>query len=351
MTSRPLRIWIDISNTPHVLFFEPIVRALRARGHAVTLTSRRFANTQELLAARGWATRPIGAGHDASRSEWRKQVRHYTRAARLMAFARRRRFDVAASHFSYTQAEAARRLGIPIFGAHDYEQRDVGVFRHAARVMVPSVIPAAAYERWGVPPGVVRHYDGLKEYVYLADFRPPADARARLGVAADRLLVVFRPVAHHATYTAGGDGGEGLQRRLLERLGCSEGVCVLLLPRTAGQRRAFAPLAERLPGVRIAPATADGPSLLWAADLVVCGGGTMLREAAVLGVPAVSIFSGPLGAVDRWLVDSGRATLLRDEADLAGLRLARRPARPLPAIGATVREQIVAGICATASGG
>ena len=29
--SRRLRIWIDLSNTPHVLFFEPIIRELERR--------------------------------------------------------------------------------------------------------------------------------------------------------------------------------------------------------------------------------------------------------------------------------------------------------------------------------
>ena len=42
----------------------------------------------------------------------------------------------------------------------------------------------------------------------------------------------------------------------------------------------------------------DGLNLVWFSDLVVSGGGTMNREAAALGVPVYSIFSGTLGAVD-----------------------------------------------------
>ena len=137
--SRRLRIWIDLSNTPHVLFFEPVIRALERRGHSVVLTARRFANTLELVRARGVQAQHIGAGHDASRNELLKQVRHYTRTAQLMAFARQR-FDVAASHVSYTQAAAARRLGIPTFGAIDYEHRGLAAFRDARCLMVPSVI-------------------------------------------------------------------------------------------------------------------------------------------------------------------------------------------------------------------
>ena len=345
MTHRRLRVWIDISNTPHVLFFEPVIRALEARGHAVTLTSRRFANTQELLAARGLRTEVIGAGHDASRNRLRKQVHHISRAARLAAFARGR-FDVAVSHFSFTQAAAARRLGMPLFGAIDYEPHEVRAFRRADCLMVPSIIPFEAFAHWGAARHVIRRYDGLKEHVYLSGFRPEPGVRERLGVGAAELLVAVRPIAHHAVYND--DSGVALEQRLLEWLGRGEGVRTVVLPRTAAQRRALEPLAKRLPGLQLAASELHGPSLLWASDLVVCGGGTMLREAAVLGVPAASIFHGPLGAVDRWLIEQGRATLLRGEGDLRRLRLARRPAAPLPAVADTALGQIVEGICDTA---
>ena len=347
MTSRRLRIWIDLANSPHVLFFEPVIRELERRGHAVTVTSRRFANTGALVATRGVAAREIGAGHDANRSELFKQIRYATRTARLMAFARRG-FDVAASHFSYTQAAAAGRLGIPIFGAIDYEHLRMDVFRQARCVMVPSVIPAAAFERRGIPARVIRHYDGLKEHVYLSGFRPCADLRQQLGVAGSDRLVVFRPIADHAAYND--DRGLGVQRELLERLAREPGVRVLVLPRTSVQRRALERLEPALPGMRVARVPLDGPSLICAADLVVCGGGTMLREAAALGVPAVSVFAGALGAVDRALAERGQVVLVRDAAAAARVRVERRP-RVARAVDGTALAQIVQGICDTAAMG
>ena len=347
MTSRRLRIWIDLANSPHVLFFEPVIRELERRGHAVTVTSRRFANTGALVATRGVAAREIGAGHDANRSELFKQIRYATRTARLMAFARRG-FDVAASHFSYTQAAAAGRLGIPIFGAIDYEHMRMDVFRQARCVMVPSVIPVAAFERRGIPARVIRHYDGFKEHVYLSGFRPRADLRQQLGIAGSARLVVFRPIADHAAYND--DSGLGVQHDLLERLAREPGVCVLVLPRTSVQRRALERLEPALPGMRVARVPLDGPSLICAADLVVCGGGTMLREAAALGVPAVSVFAGALGAVDRVLAERGLVMLVRDAADAARVRVESRP-RAARAVDGTALAQIVQGICDTAAMG
>jgi len=48
----------------------------------------------------------------------------------------------------------------------------------------------------------------------------------------------------------------------------------------------------------------------------VSGGGTMNREAAALGIPVYSIFRGRIGAVDRYLADSGRLMLLESVEDV-----------------------------------
>ena len=50
----------------------------------------------------------------------------------------------------------------------------------------------------------------------------------------------------------------------------------------------------------------DGQSLLAGADLVVSAGGTMNREAVVLGTPVYTTFAGRLGGVDERLIAEGR---------------------------------------------
>jgi predicted glycosyltransferase len=69
----------------------------------------------------------------------------------------------------------------------------------------------------------------------------------------------------------------------------------------------------------------NGLDLIWHSDLVVSGGGTMNREAAALGVPVYSIFRGPIGAVDRWLVQQGRLILVEAEDQVdSKIRFERR---------------------------
>ena len=43
-----MRVWVDLTNSPHVLVMRPIVRALEQRGAEVLITARDFAQTLDL---------------------------------------------------------------------------------------------------------------------------------------------------------------------------------------------------------------------------------------------------------------------------------------------------------------
>ena len=40
-----MRIWVDLTNSPHVLVMRPVIRALEGRGAQVIVTARDFAQT------------------------------------------------------------------------------------------------------------------------------------------------------------------------------------------------------------------------------------------------------------------------------------------------------------------
>ncbi|MFH4347442.1 hypothetical protein WAJ13_23590, partial [Acinetobacter baumannii] len=78
----------------------------------------------------------------------------------------------AVGHNSYAQIVAARALGIRCATMMDYEHQPANhlAFRLAHRVIVPAAFPCAALRRCGASPEKVRHYCGIKEDVYLADW-------------------------------------------------------------------------------------------------------------------------------------------------------------------------------------
>jgi predicted glycosyltransferase len=141
-----------------------------------------------------------------------------------------------------------------------------------------------------------------------------------LGLDAERVIVVVRTAPSYALYLGGSEND--LLTRLLERLG-GEDAQTVVLARTPEQRAAARAVSERL----VVPERAvDARSLVGFVDVVVSAGGTLLREAAVLGTPVWSIFEGRRGAVDEQLAREGRLRFLRDPAELE-LRKAdeRRP--------------------------
>jgi uncharacterized protein len=319
-----MRVWLDMTNSPHVPFFRPLVSLLAERGHEVTVTARAFAQTLELLEDAGIPFTVVGPPH-AGAGRAAKTRAMASRLHALRRFAKGRSFDLALSHASHELPLAARALGIPSSYAYDYEfataQHGLGS-RAATRVVVPDAIPQERLDRLGAHARKVRRYPGLKEEYYLAGFEPDPSAASRLGVDRSRVLVIVRTPPEVSLYHL---HGNPLFDGIVRRLGVDPDVHAVVLPRTPAQRDALRAL--ELPSLVVPDHAVDAHSLVALADLVVSAGGTMNREAVALGTPVYTTFGGRVGAVDERLVGEGRLRTLRGPDDLV---LARKPtgARP-----------------------
>ena len=315
-----MRVWIDMTNSPHVPFFRPLIARLEAQGHEVEVTAREYAQTLQLLELHGIQHRVVGPAHGgAGRIDKARAL--LGRLAALRRFARHRHFDVALAHGSHELALTARSIGIPSTTAFDYEyawlQHQLGC-RAATRVVVPEAIPPERVARFGAKPPKLLRYEGLKEEYYLADFEPVPEPVE--GLDPSRVLVVVRTPPEVSLYHR---HGNPLFAAVVERLGRDESVQAVVLPRTDEQRAAIRALA--LPSLVVPPRAVDAQSLIALADLVVSAGGTMNREAVALGVPVYTTFGGRLGGVDEWLIREGR---LRPLADPDSLELRKRERSP-----------------------
>jgi hypothetical protein len=308
-----VRVWVDVSNSPQVPFFRPLLELLRARGHEVEVTTRDYAQTLELLRLHAIPHEVVGPRH-AGAGALSKARTMASRLRALRRYASGRRFDIALSHASHELPLAARSLGIRSAYAFDYElaraQHGLGC-RAARRVLVPETIPQDRLDALGARSRKVRRYPGLKEEYYLAGFVPDASGLEGLGLEAERVLVVVRTPPDVSLYHR---HGNPLVADVLRRLGGDPAVQAVVLPRTAEQDRSIRALA--LPSLVVPEHAVDGRSLVALADVVVSAGGTMNREAAALGVPAYTTFAGRMGAVDEMLVREGRLRALRSAADL-----------------------------------
>ncbi len=329
-------VWVDLANSPHVLFFAPIIRELHRRGIATAVTAREFAQTVPLCEEFGITVEVIGRHGGGGLVGKGRSLADRVRG--LRSFAARTCPAVAVSHNSYAQTVAARSLGIPVMTAMDYEVQPANhlAFRCADLVAVPDVFPLDRLRAQGARPGKTWRYPGLKEHIALAGFIPKPGYLAAQGFNDDRPLAVVRPPAGMALYHR---FENLLFCCLLRRLQRDAAVRTIVLPRTADQaaaleRGGFGELLWRGEAF-------DGRQLVAGADAVISAGGSMNREAAVLGTPAYSIYAGKLAAVDRALVAGGRLTLLTSEADIDGMSITAKPAAAVAAVGDRLLREFV----------
>jgi len=321
------KVWIDIDNSPHVPFFLPIIKELEYRGAEVVLTARDIYQVCELLNFFKLPCKVIG-GHYGKNKVF-KVLGNCLRSAQLLPTAVWQRPSVALSHGSRAQVLACKALGIPTIMMHDYEHSTKTGFVEPDWTFMPDVIPDGLMSKQS---GRTLKYPGLKEDVYVPRFRPDPSVLNVLGISPSSLLVTLRPPATEAHYH--NPEAEQLFAETLRLLAEKPNTRAVALPRNGKQgaelRKQWAHLIAS--GSLIIPETpVDGLNLIWFSDLVVSGGGTMNREAAALGVPVYSVFRGKIGAVDQYLADNGRLTLLESIKDVrTKIKLVRwnRPAKP-----------------------
>ncbi|ABF41591.1 protein of unknown function DUF354 [Candidatus Koribacter versatilis Ellin345] len=315
------RIWIDLDNAPHAHFFAPFVRELPKHGYMPLITVRSFGQTEGLARSYRMNFTTIGAHapHHSTVARVREAV---GRAAELVRFGIAHRPVAAISHGSRSLTLAAATLGIPAMAIYDYEHVSAGVFHHLCRrILMPEIVANAGQSK-----KKIRGYPGFKEDVYIHDLRPDGRVLHELSLDPQRLIVTVRPPATWAHYH--NEHSVVLFRALIEHLRAQENAQVVVLARTRDQAEKLSGefnLGER-PFILTSRAV-DGLSLLHYSDAVFSGGGTMVREAALLGVAAYSTFAGKPGAVDIELERQKRLTILRTQEQVAGIRLRKRPRR------------------------
>jgi len=320
-----VKVWVDLTNSPHVLVMAPVITKLRERGHEVEVTARDFAQTLELCERFGIEHTAVGRHRGAGLGA--KAWGLAARSAQLTRWARRRRFDLALGHGSNDVTVAAAILRVRCATTFDYEwatvQHNVNC-RLAEVVVVPDAIPPARLYRYGAR-GKLRTYPGLKEEYYLSEFEPDPAVLEQLGLDPAGPIAVLRTAPEVSLYHR---FENDLFAQVLDRL---RGGQVVVLPRTAQQRSEL----QRAGGFIVPTHAVDAQSLIAYADLVVSAGGTMNREAVALGTPVYTVFEGRLGAVDERLIADGRLMALeradqvklakRDPADGSVRRVRRDP--------------------------
>jgi uncharacterized protein len=342
-----LRIWIDVENPPQVQYLIPLVAAFRQAGADVVVTARDYGGTYALLEERGVSFERVGSSYGMEK--WRKATGLLGRTAALVRLHARRRPD-AVVHAGRAPALAAAALRVASFGFRDYEFTNVTVERYTRSfVLHPQVVPAQAFTEKGIRPERLIAFDGLKEDLTFFGLDLDNVEPFAIPGAVDELAhVLVRPAAEESHYYSSASGE--LTAQLLSYLAARDDVQVVFSPRYEWQTARLDAVEWRNEPV-VLRESAPFLRLLKAVHAVVASGGTMVREAAYLGVPAFSVFQGETGGVDRYLADLGRLDLLRSPDDFDRIRIDRRQEHAVLATNPRLPQDVVEAVVARSADG
>lgn len=263
-----MKVWYDACTGKHVRYGVAIAKRLRALGHEVILTTRKHPDTMPL--AEFLKEKFIVVGRYNPKSLLTR-LRESTRRQLLFCkIFNESTLNVAISHGSVDQCRVAFGLGKPIICTLDTPYAEAVnrlTLPLSDYVIVSKAIPLKDLCAYNVKGEIIR-FDGVDEVAWIKDFKP--SIRYDFG----RPLIVVRQLEEKAVYA-------------------KESVDMLTLARKLGNLGKVIFLSryhrKAIKGVTVPEGFVDSASLVAQADLFVGTGGTITREAALQGVPAIIV--------------------------------------------------------------
>lgn len=319
-------IWVDIDNSPHVMFFEPIIDMLRQKVIKFVTTARDKSETLGLMNLKKIKYFEISESFKYNgKNCFFKILITLVRALKLVFFMRKKRkyISFAVNHGSRSHILAAYFLRIPIVVFDDYEHSNITLYkRFVYKLFVPQYIPKQVLIKKGIPAEKIVRYPGFKEEVYLHHQLPDKQLLKRLGINKDQIVVTLRPPANNAHYY--NDQENVLFEKLIDLLSQRKDATVVVLPRGKVQYMNLREKVAKLKNFIILSKPVDSFSLIYYSDIVIGGGGTMNREAAIIGTPVYSIFLGNKPSVDKALSDQGRLEFISNISELSKIKFEKK---------------------------
>lgn len=279
-----MKIWYDACTGKHIRYGAAIARRLRGKGHDVILTTRRHPGTIKLAEYLGEKFHPVGKYDPSTKTT--KLRESLKRQIQLYKMFKNEKPDIAVSHQSVELCRVAFGFGIPIISTHDAPHAEA-----VNRLTLPLIdvaviskaIPRDVLLNYGVRE--IRSFEGVDEVAWTKNFEPTTEFDY------DRPLIVVRQMEIKAAYAEGEmDVTESLAKELTT-LGN-----VVFLTRYERKSRA---------GLIVPRGFIDSISLAAQAALVVGVGGTLAREAALMGTPSIVIPTFGRSYVNEYLSTMG----------------------------------------------
>ncbi len=316
-------MWFDILTPKQILFYKPIIDILKADGHEVLATSRRFREVEPIAKMQGLQLTYVG---ERGAKEPREQlVASLKRQQELLPQVEEFRPDISVSTASADCARISFGLRIRHLAVNDSPHSVVAgklSLPLSFHLMTPWVIPYSDWSVYGITRRMITRYRALDPAAWLK-----RAYRGRLDLVLDRRkkTITVRLEESYAPYMIGSD--TGWTDRVLNQIARDfREYNLVALGRYDEQLRDVRAKFEE--SFLIPENAIDGTALLRATDLFIGLGGTMTAEAALMGVPTISAFQRDY-LVERYLVSKGLVTKARNPEKISklGMKLTQKEVR------------------------
>ena len=312
-----MKIWYDITNTPQVHFLlaiDKIIKELDSEIHPL-YTAREFSETSKMLTKILGEDRFISIGEHRGKSNAKKIVGLVSRFNDINKLGLDYDVSVSCGSESAVWASFLKRKTSIAFGDND-QARQWTYAPFVSHAFFPRAIPSDILKKQGLRKKLYQ-YDGFKEDIYLSYYQPDSTFLETLPF--DHYVVV-RPENVMANYIRNGHV-ESITPLLLKELE-KKGYNILYLPRYEVDKS----YASGIQSIHIPNQPINGLDACFFSEAVLTGAGTFAREAACLGIPSFSFYSGKsLLAVDKELIRQGKMYFSRQVPELISkLRVSKR---------------------------
>jgi len=295
INSNAMRIWFDISNSPHVILFHDLIKDLENNGHEIIITTRPLANTIDLLDQKNLFYHVIGEHY--GKSLFRKIIGFPIRVLQLVNFLQQKKIDIAIGQSSFHLPLVARILGFPSVYTNDNEHAigNLIAFFCANRILLPANFKLNRMIDFDWVKSKTVFYPGVKEGIYLW-VKYQEIALRRIHASTPQTHIYIRPEPQTAQYYS---GALFFLDELILQL--QEFYAVTILTRNTDQLIHYTHPMFNHCNVPQKPLVFDDIAV--DCSLFIGAGGSMTREFALLGIPTISVYQDKLLAVDNLLLE------------------------------------------------
>jgi predicted glycosyltransferase len=290
-----MKIWFDVSNSPHVNMFHEMILELKKEGHEIIITSRDLANTIELLNQKNLEHTTIGKHY--GKNIIKKYMGYPIRIYLLYKFLKEKKPEVSISQSSFHSPAVSFLLRIPCIYTNDNEHAfgNIAAYLFADKYFVPENMPWSRITKIGNIKNKMRIYPGIKEGIYLWSKYKKVNASIKNAVETKK-HVYIRPEPRTAAYYK---GGIDFMDNMI--IGLQKKYEVTILPRDSYQVNHYS--NKKFGKANVSRKTIDIEKIAKECSLFIGAGGSMTREIALLGVPSISVYQDALLGVDKFLIE------------------------------------------------